>query len=88
MWICEQQGINPEDGGVIRAFREEVKQGFRGEIKGPFNVEARETAGMTKDFYENLRGEFSEFVELSRTDFMEKSNGTKVDVPVAYETIN
>ncbi|XP_006456580.1 hypothetical protein AGABI2DRAFT_188477 [Agaricus bisporus var. bisporus H97] len=57
MWICEQQGINPEDGGVIRAFREEVKKNFRGEVKGPFNVEARETAGMTRDFYENLRGE-------------------------------
>jgi uncharacterized ferritin-like protein (DUF455 family) len=57
MWICEQQGIGREDGGIVRAFREEVRKGWRGEIKGPFNVEARDKAGMTKEFYENLRGE-------------------------------
>jgi uncharacterized ferritin-like protein (DUF455 family) len=88
MWICEQQGINPEDGGVVRAFREEVRQGFRGAVKGPFNVEARETAGMTREFYENLRGEFSEYAELSKADFMEKTKGAVADIPVAYETIN
>lgn len=51
-WICQQQGVDP-----INTFREEVRQGWRGAIKGPFNVEAREIAGMTKDFYEDLRGE-------------------------------
>jgi hypothetical protein len=57
MWVCEQQGISREDGSVIRAFREEVRRGWRGEVKGPFNVEAREKAGMTPEFYEGLRGE-------------------------------
>ncbi|KAL4062655.1 hypothetical protein V8B97DRAFT_1874662 [Scleroderma yunnanense] len=51
-WICQQQGVDP-----VKTFREEVRRGWRGEIKGPFNIEARETAGMTRDFYEDLRGE-------------------------------
>ena len=57
MWVCQQQGIFHEDGGVIRAFREEVRQGWRGEVKGPFNIEAREMAGLSPGFYEGLRGE-------------------------------
>jgi len=57
MWVCQQQGISHEDGGVIRAFREEVRQGWRGEVKGPFNIEAREMAGLSPGFYEGLRGE-------------------------------
>ncbi|KAH9920616.1 DUF455-domain-containing protein [Fomitopsis serialis] len=30
---------------------------WRGEVKGPFNVEDREKAGMTREFFENLKGE-------------------------------
>ncbi|KAH7886501.1 hypothetical protein F5I97DRAFT_1936214 [Phlebopus sp. FC_14] len=52
MWMCDRQGADP-----VSTFREEVRRGWRGDIKGPFNVEARETAGMTRDFYEDLRGE-------------------------------
>ncbi|KII84888.1 hypothetical protein PLICRDRAFT_45721 [Plicaturopsis crispa FD-325 SS-3] len=52
IWVCEREGVDP-----ISAFREEVKKGWRGELKGPFNIEDREKAGMTRDFYEDLRGE-------------------------------
>lgn len=52
-WVCEREGgIDP-----VKAFREEVKKGWRGDVKGPFNVEDREKAGLTKDFYEDLKGE-------------------------------
>lgn len=51
-WICAEEGLDP-----VATFREEVKKGWRGDIKGPFNVEDREKAGLTPQFYENLRGE-------------------------------
>ncbi|KAK0242808.1 hypothetical protein EDD85DRAFT_933324 [Armillaria nabsnona] len=52
-WICEKDGnIDP-----IKTFREEVRNGWRGDIKGPFNADDREKAGLSKEFYENLRGE-------------------------------
>ncbi|KIP09319.1 hypothetical protein PHLGIDRAFT_86770 [Phlebiopsis gigantea 11061_1 CR5-6] len=51
-WICEQQGVDP-----VQTFREEVRRGWTGDVKGPFNVEDREKAGMTPEFYEDLRGE-------------------------------
>lgn len=51
-WICAKQGVDP-----VQTFREEVKRCWRGDVKGPFNVEDREKAGMTPDFYEDLRGE-------------------------------
>lgn len=51
-WVCEKEGVNP-----VTAFREEVRKGWRGEVKGPFNVEDREKAGMKPEFYQDLRGE-------------------------------
>ncbi|KAF9524195.1 hypothetical protein CPB83DRAFT_798192 [Crepidotus variabilis] len=55
-WICVQQGgVDP-----VATFREEVKKGWKGDIKGPFNVEARERAGLTPHFYEDLRGELGD----------------------------
>jgi len=51
-WLCEREGIDP-----VKTFREEVRKGWKGDVKGPFNEEAREEAGMTRDFYEDLRGE-------------------------------
>lgn len=51
-WVCERNGVDP-----VSAFREEVRKGWRGEIKGPFNEEDRARAGMTKEFYEDLRGD-------------------------------
>lgn len=53
-WICEQQGVDP-----VHTFREEVRRGWTGDVKGPFNVEDREKAGMTREFYEDLKGEMS-----------------------------
>ncbi|KAM6490761.1 Protein of unknown function (DUF455) domain containing protein [Amanita muscaria] len=44
--------------------REDVQgrgeQAWRGQVKGPFNVEDREKAGLTREFYEDLRGEVKE----------------------------
>ncbi|CAL1702545.1 unnamed protein product [Somion occarium] len=50
-WMCDRQGVNP-----VQTFREEVRKGWKGDIKGPFNKEAREKAGMTPEFYVDLRG--------------------------------
>ena len=41
----------------VKAFREEVRRGWRGDVKGPFNVDDRGKAGLTREFYEDLRGE-------------------------------
>jgi len=54
-WICKNEGVDP-----IQTFREEVRRGWRGDIKGPFNEEDRAKAGMTVDFYSNLRGEMGD----------------------------
>ncbi|KAI0824449.1 DUF455-domain-containing protein [Trametes gibbosa] len=51
-WVCAKQGVDP-----VQTFREEVKRGWRGDVKGPFNAEDRERAGLTPDFYEDLKGE-------------------------------
>jgi uncharacterized ferritin-like protein (DUF455 family) len=64
-WICERDGLDP-----VNTFREEVRKGWRGEIKGPFNEEDRARAGMTKDFYEDLRGD----------DMGWRNKGPEVDV--------
>lgn len=76
MWICEHEGISRDDGGIVRAFREEVRKGWRGEVKGPFNVEAREIAGMTREFYEGLRGELG----IDRVDELRDNFQLKVRV--------
>ena len=52
-WVCAEEGTSDP----VSAFREEVKKGWRGDVKGPFNVEDREKAGLTPQFYEGLRGE-------------------------------
>ncbi|KAH9850977.1 DUF455-domain-containing protein [Lenzites betulinus] len=51
-WVCAKQGVDP-----VQTFREEVKRGWRGDVKGPFNAEDREKAGLIPAFYENLKGE-------------------------------
>ena len=50
--MCAREGVEP-----ISTFREEVRRGWRGDVRGPFNAEAREKAGLTGEFYEGLRGE-------------------------------
>ena len=51
-WICKNEGVDP-----VQTFREEVRRGWRGDIRGPFNDNDRAKAGMTKDFYTDLKGE-------------------------------
>ncbi|KAJ7641611.1 hypothetical protein FB45DRAFT_825906 [Roridomyces roridus] len=55
-WLCERQGgLDP-----VATFREEVRKGWRGNVKGPFNIDDREKAGLTPAFYEHLTGEMDE----------------------------
>ncbi|KAJ7472036.1 hypothetical protein FB451DRAFT_1251725 [Mycena latifolia] len=55
-WLCEKEGmLDP-----VATFREEVRKGWRGNVKGPFNIDDREKAGLTKVFYEHLMGEMGE----------------------------
>lgn len=84
-WVCEQEGgVDP-----VKAFREEVKKGWRGDVKGPFNVEDREKAGMTREFYESLKGEMG--VEKKGGDEtgplgnLEALRDAVAAVPVEYE---
>lgn len=50
-WICEEEQTNP-----IVVFRENVTKYFAGAIKGPFNVNDRNKAGLDKAYYEQLNG--------------------------------
>lgn len=50
-WICEQEGTN-----AVQVFRGNVKEYFKGAVKGPFNEEARLEAGMDKSYYQDLSG--------------------------------
>lgn len=62
-WFCfltTRLGLDP-----VGTFRDEVRKGWRGDVKGPFNVEDRERAGMTRDFYEDLRGELTDDLDTS-----------------------
>lgn len=88
-WVCEQEGNEVDP---VAAFREEVRRGWRGEVKGPFNVEDRERAGMKREFYEDLRGEMG--LEEKGTPTEKKKRGLEdlknltdalPTVPVEYE---
>jgi uncharacterized ferritin-like protein (DUF455 family) len=48
---CAQDSVEP-----VPTFRAEVRRGWRGAIKGPFNAADRARAGLTPAFYEGLRG--------------------------------
>ncbi|KAI0439151.1 beta-1,4-xylosidase [Xylaria telfairii] len=50
-WICQQEGTDP-----VQVFRTNVQKHFRGAIKGPFNADARQQAGMNRSYYEDLAG--------------------------------
>ncbi|KAI7484401.1 hypothetical protein KC357_g3149 [Hortaea werneckii] len=50
-WICAQEGTDP-----VEVFRKNVMKHFRGAVKGPFNADARQQAGMDGSYYENLAG--------------------------------
>ncbi|KZV62071.1 DUF455-domain-containing protein [Peniophora sp. CONT] len=74
VWCCEKDGVDP-----VSTFREEVRKGFMGQIKGPFNAPARETAGMTPAFYEELRGEMT----LEEWDVASKTVGATAEQALA-----
>ncbi|MGB3723289.1 MAG: ferritin-like domain-containing protein [Pacificimonas sp.] len=48
-FTCESEGLEP-----VETFRQLVRSRFKGRIKPPFNDSARESAGLTRDFYANL----------------------------------
>ncbi|KAI7198509.1 hypothetical protein D0869_04537 [Hortaea werneckii] len=50
-WICAQERTDP-----VEVFRKNVMKHFRGAVKGPFNAEARQQAGMDGSYYEDLAG--------------------------------
>lgn len=80
-WVCAQQGgVDP-----IAAFREEVKRGWRGDVKGPFNVEDREKAGLTPHFYTDLKGELDLISEPQRGD-LQDSDTKFASIKVKYDT--
>ena len=47
--LCRVQGLVPEE-----VFRDRVKRCFKGDLKPPFNHEARSTAGFLPHYYEPL----------------------------------
>ncbi|KAF8595107.1 DUF455-domain-containing protein [Ceratobasidium sp. AG-I] len=51
-WVCGLLGEDP-----VRTFRQEVRAHFSGALKGPFNAVDRARAGMSPEFYEDLKGE-------------------------------
>ncbi|KAI0165273.1 DUF455-domain-containing protein [Hypoxylon sp. FL1284] len=51
-WICQQEGADP-----VQVFRSNVQKHFRGAVKGPFNVDARQQAGMDQSYYMDLHGQ-------------------------------
>ncbi|GLB42695.1 putative DUF455-domain-containing protein [Lyophyllum shimeji] len=81
-WVCEQEGnVDP-----VQAFREEVRRGWRGDVKGPFNVEDREKAGMTRAFYEGLKGEMGVIPSSAGAALdLKPLKDTVADIPVEYE---
>jgi uncharacterized ferritin-like protein (DUF455 family) len=81
-WVCAGQGVD-----AVSAFREEVRRGWRGEVKGPFNAGDRERAGMTKEFYEDLRGEMGCEKDGDRQQGQDVPiGGGGADVAVEFET--
>ncbi|KAJ9114579.1 hypothetical protein QFC20_001453 [Naganishia adeliensis] len=51
MVLLDRMNLDP-----VEQFRKEVRENFRGKIKGPFNTDDRLTAGMTADYYTDLEG--------------------------------
>lgn len=50
-WICELEGTDP-----VQVFRANVKEYFKGAVKGPFNEEDRLRAGLDPSYYQDLAG--------------------------------
>ncbi|KAG8833801.1 hypothetical protein FRC17_010042 [Serendipita sp. 399] len=50
-WKCGEEGVDP-----VQTFRSLVRERFQGQLRGPFNIDDRQKAGMGKEFYEDLVG--------------------------------
>jgi uncharacterized ferritin-like protein (DUF455 family) len=48
-WACEQENLLP-----VLHWRQMVETYFRGAVKPPFNDSARESAGLTRDYYQGV----------------------------------
>lgn len=46
LFLCEERGLEP-----LETFHSYVKKRFKGKIKAPFNIAARQQSGMPDDFY-------------------------------------
>ncbi|KAJ7725196.1 hypothetical protein B0H16DRAFT_284240 [Mycena metata] len=72
-WLCEKEGmLDP-----VETFREEVRKGWRGNVKGPFNIGDREKAGLTPAFYEHLTGEMAEEEMVQKKGTLKLETGLK-----------
>ncbi len=47
--LCQARGLNPE-----AVFQDRVRRFFKGELKPPFNHQARAAAGFPRSYYEPL----------------------------------
>ncbi|KAE8258808.1 hypothetical protein A4X13_0g1439 [Tilletia indica] len=55
-WLCAHALPEPLD--PVQTFRANVRSNFIGKVKGPFNVEDRARAGLTREWYDHdLKGE-------------------------------
>ncbi|TDL24347.1 DUF455-domain-containing protein [Rickenella mellea] len=61
-WFTHLCSADKED--PVHVFREEVRRHFAGALKGPFNEADRRKAGLTPDFYEDLKGEADRYVNV------------------------
>ncbi|KAF9267091.1 DUF455-domain-containing protein [Marasmius fiardii PR-910] len=83
-WACEKGEGVPVD--PVKTFRDEVKRCWRGEIKGPFNVEDREKAGLAPEFHGDLRGDMELELESEEGTKPAPPQATEAEIAVAYET--
>ncbi|KAJ7485070.1 hypothetical protein B0H11DRAFT_2018030 [Mycena galericulata] len=78
-WLCEKEGnLDP-----VATFREEVRKGWRGNVKGPFNIDDREKAGLTREFYEHLTGEMGEEEMMQKKGVLPGFKELRLSDPVA-----
>ncbi|KAJ7140054.1 hypothetical protein C8R43DRAFT_1202181 [Mycena crocata] len=80
-WLCEKEGmLDP-----VETFREEVRKGWRGNVKGPFNIDDREKAGLTREFYEHLTGEMGEEEMTQRKGALDGLKDLSLSDPVTAQ---
>ena len=79
-FVCNEDGVDP-----VTTFREEVRQHFSGRLKGPFNVDDREKAGLTRDFYEDLAGELRDYPDIGSISLKERAM-EEAGIKVEYQS--